>query len=72
MEPRLGKISEGSVGGIDRAKHVDLRLHFVHQAVQDKIISLRAIKSEDNIADLRTKPLAEPALLVLRKLPMGL
>jgi hypothetical protein len=64
--------SEGSVGGSDRAKHIDLRLHFVHQAVQDKIISLRSIKSEDNIADLLTKPLAEPAFLVLRKQLMGL
>ncbi len=60
------------MGGSDGAKHMDLRQHFLHQAVQDKIISLREIKSEDNIADLLTKPLAEPALLVLRKPLMGL
>ncbi len=24
--------SEGSIGGSDRAKHVDLRMHFVHEA----------------------------------------
>ena len=64
--------SEGSVGGSDRAKHIDLRRHFVHDAVQDKVLSLKAVKTEDNIADLLTKPLAEPAFLVLRKQMMGL
>jgi hypothetical protein len=64
--------SEGSVGGSDRAKHIDLRQHFVHNAVRDKVLSLRSIKSEDNVADLLTKPLAEPAFQVLRKQIMGL
>jgi hypothetical protein len=64
--------SEGSVGGRVRAKHIDLRQHFVHNAVQDKVLSLRSIKSEDNVADLLTKPLAEPAFQVLRKQIMGL
>ena len=64
--------SEGSVGGSDRAKHIDLRQHFVHAAVQDKVLVLRAVKSEDNVADILTKPLAEPAFKILRKHLMGL
>ena len=64
--------SEGSVGRSDRAKHIDLRQHFVHAAVQDKVLVLRAAKSEDNVADILTKPLAEPAFEILRKHLMDL
>jgi hypothetical protein len=64
--------SEGSVGGSDRAKHIDLRVHFVHAAVQDKIVRLYSIKSEHNVADILTKALPEPAFTVLRKQLMGL
>ena len=42
--------SEGSVGGSDRAKHIDLREHFVHDAVQAKVLKLEAIASADNVA----------------------
>jgi len=66
--------SEGSVGGLgsDRAKHIDLRVHFVHDAVKDKIVSLHNVKSEHNVADIMTKALPEPAFAVLRKQLMGL
>ena len=64
--------SEGSVGGSDRAKHIDLHVHFVHAAVQDKIVRLHSIKSEHNVADILTKALPEPTFTVLRKQLMGL
>jgi hypothetical protein len=64
--------SEGSVGGSDRAKHIDLRRHFVHEAVQGKVLTLKAVKSEDNIADLLTKPLPEQPFKLLRKQLLGL
>ena len=48
--------SEGSVGGSDRAKHIDLRKHFVHDARQQGILQLKKIDSEFNEADLLTKP----------------
>jgi len=63
--------SEGSVGGSDRAKHIDLRAHFVHAAVQDKIVSLHNIRSNENVADILTKALPEPAFTILRKQLMG-
>ncbi len=49
--------SEGSVGGSDRAKHIHLREHFVHEVVEKKILKLEAIKSTGKAADLPTKPL---------------
>ena len=64
--------SQGSVGGSDRAKHIDLRVHFVHEAVQAGVLTLDVIKSADNVADLLTKPLAKPAFQMLRKQLLGI
>jgi len=63
--------SEGSVGGSDRAKHIDLREHFVHDAVASKILKLVPIASAANFADLLTKPLGAAVFLPLRKRLMG-
>ena len=62
--------SEGSVGGSDRAKLIDLLQHFVHAAVQGKVLVLRSVKRD--VADILTKPLAEPAFKILRKHLTGL
>jgi hypothetical protein len=62
---------EGLVGGSDRAKHNDLRRHFVHDAVKDGVLTLQVVSIADNIANLLTKPLAEPAFLLIRKRLMG-
>ena len=35
--------SEGSVGGSDRAKHIDLHEHFVHDAVSRGMLMLESI-----------------------------
>ena len=51
------KWSEGSVGGSDRAKHIDLQEHFVHEAVNKKILKLEPVDSADDAADLLTKSL---------------
>ena len=63
--------AEGAVGGSDRAKHIDLRVHFVHEAVQANVLSLQVVRSADNLADLFTKPLAQPVFLSQRKRLMG-
>ena len=63
--------SEGSVGGSDRAKHIDLRQHFVHDAVHAKVLKLEVVRSADNVADIFTKPLPKTPFLVLRKQLMG-
>ena len=49
--------SEGSVGGSDRAKHIDLREHFVHDAVEAGVLKLVPVASIDNVADLPSRSL---------------
>jgi hypothetical protein len=41
-----------------KSKHIDIRYHFVRDAVNSGAISVTYVASADNIADLLTKPLA--------------
>ncbi len=49
--------SKGSVGGSERAKHVDLRVHFqvVHEASTAGHLKLSKVDSKLNAADIRAK-----------------
>nr|GEV07334.1 copia protein [Tanacetum cinerariifolium] len=40
-----------------RTKHIEIRHHFLHDNVQKDNISIEKVSSEDNIADILTKPL---------------
>ena len=60
------------MGGSDNAKHIDLREHVVHDAIKAKVLKLEAVASEDNVADLLTKPLAKALFQLLQKLLVGL
>jgi hypothetical protein len=40
-----------------RAKHIDLRYHFVRELVEGKKIIVQFVPSKDNLADILTKPL---------------
>jgi hypothetical protein len=42
-----------------RTKHIDVRAHFVREFVQDGVVKIVFIKSEDNDADIFTKNAAE-------------
>jgi hypothetical protein len=42
-----------------RSKHIDVRYHFIRDLIEEERISLSYIKSEDNTADLLTKPLGK-------------
>jgi hypothetical protein len=59
-----------------RTKHIDLRYHFIREAVQDKKITVNYIPME-NVSDVLTKSLAKPKfqrfveMLGLRKEKMG-
>lgn len=69
---RCIKRSEGSVGGSDRAKHIDLREHFIHEAVDKNILEHEPINSTDNAAaDLLTKPLLKALFWPLCKCLLG-
>ena len=39
----------------NRTKHVDTRTHFVHHYVEDGMIKIEFVRSEDNDADIFTK-----------------
>jgi hypothetical protein len=43
-----------------RTKHIDLRYHFIREAVENGKVKMKYIPSADNIADIFTKPLAKP------------
>jgi hypothetical protein len=66
------KWAGGAVGGSDRAKHIDLREHFVHEAQANNTDRLEPIKGTANVADLLTKPLLKTPFVNLRKHLMGL
>jgi hypothetical protein len=44
-----------------RTKHIDIRHHFVREAVEHQTISVKYIPTTENIADGLTKPLPRPA-----------
>jgi len=41
-------------------KHIDLRYHFIWEAVEDKKIILNYIPTDKNVSDILTKGLARP------------
>jgi len=49
-----------------RTKHISVRYHFIRDLIADRIITLTAIPSEDNIADIMTKPLDKKIFQRLR------
>ncbi|KAA0057218.1 retrovirus-related Pol polyprotein from transposon TNT 1-94 [Cucumis melo var. makuwa] len=51
-----------------RSKHIDVKFHFLRDLTRDGVIELYYCKSEDQIADIMTKPLKLPAFQKLREL----
>nr|GEW19276.1 copia protein [Tanacetum cinerariifolium] len=49
-----------------RIKHIEIRHHFFHDNVQKGNISIEKVSSEDNIADILTKPLKRELFNYLR------
>ena len=54
-----------------RTKHIEIRHHFLRDNVQKGNISIEKVSSEDNIADILTKPLKREPFNLLR-LGLGL
>ncbi|CAN1272233.1 Retrovirus-related Pol polyprotein from transposon TNT 1-94 [Linum perenne] len=42
-----------------RTKHIEIKYHFLHDLVQNKIIDIQFVSTNDQLADLFTKPLKE-------------
>ncbi|CAL2257556.1 unnamed protein product [Prunus armeniaca] len=51
-----------------RSKHIDVRYHFLRDLTKDETIDLIYCRSEDQVADILTKPLKLPVFSKLRKL----
>ncbi|CAJ2653193.1 unnamed protein product [Trifolium pratense] len=49
-----------------RCKHIDVRFHFLRDLTKDGTIELKHCKSQDQLADIMTKPLKLDAFLKLR------
>ena len=45
-----------------RTKHIDIRYHFIRFEIANGIVNLTYIPSDQNIADMYTKPLPSPKL----------
>jgi hypothetical protein len=45
-----------------RSKHIDIRYHFVRNAVLERQVNLEYISTEHNVADIFTKPMGKPKL----------
>ena len=45
-----------------RTKHIDIRYHFIRQEVADGIVEINYIPTEQNVADMFTKPLSRQTL----------
>lgn len=59
------KISENNENN-KRLKHLDIRYHYIMENVTNKNVKLQYVKSNDNLADIFTKPLAKPQFTKLR------
>lgn len=43
-----------------RTKHIDVRHHFIRDLIQDNILVIEFVRTEDNLADILTKNLMGP------------
>lgn len=51
-----------------RSKHIDVRFHFLRDLCNDGVIDLVFCKSQDQVADILTKPLKQDVFVKLRRM----
>ena len=55
-----------------RAKHIDVKVHFIRDLVKDNVVSVEYVASEKNDADALTKPLGPNTLkMILERISFG-
>ncbi|KAK2983111.1 hypothetical protein RJ640_013642 [Escallonia rubra] len=50
----------------DRSKHINTRYHYIRECITEKAVELKDVKSQDQVADIFTKPLKVEAFRKLR------
>ena len=50
----------------DRSKHIEMRYHFIRDLVQRGALKLQYIRTDEQIADILTKPLATSKFMYFR------
>lgn len=64
------KLSKNSVFH-GRSKHIDIKFHFLRDLVKDGVVELSYCNSQEQVADIMTKPIKLDQYLKLRKM-MGM
>ena len=55
----------------NRSKHIDVKYHFIHEKYNNKFADVIYIPSEQNVADLFTKPVTKNKLVIFQKMLFG-
>ena len=67
MSDSLPAIQKAEIPRVTQnSKHFDIKLHYIRDAVERHDVILKHVRSEDNIADIFTKPLCEQKFSELR------
>ena len=49
-------------------KHINVRYHFIHKALENKLLEINYVPTDENIVDIFTKPLSRPLFEKFRKM----
>ena len=55
----------------DRSKHIDIKHHFIREKYQEGTINVSYVPTDENVADLFTKPATKPKLTKFQKMLFG-
>jgi hypothetical protein len=64
-------LAEAFSGNHKRVKHYMVRINFLIEQVKNKVIKMKHVSSEANVADILTKPLGPCDFIRLRELLLG-
>jgi len=56
----------------DKSKHIDIAYHHVRDLVENGMINVLHVPSEENLADICTKPLPRSRFIYLREKVLGI
>ena len=51
----------------DRSKHIDTRFHFIRECVENGVVSVEHVRTEDQLADILTKVLGRIMFVEMRR-----